>query len=223
LSESNKDIKTRLIKYAIRTLPTALAVRLTSFIAAKTKPAPVSDEERAIMARATRIDFGPNGSSNAWSWGAGPVVILVHGWGGRASQMAPLAASLAEQGFQAIALDVTGHGNSTSRQTRWDYFIRDISQLSRSVGGEIYAYIGHSAGGLTMMAARSLSGITAKRFVCVCSPSHPFPAIVGTCSKRQAHMPEPATISCSAMTRTTDMFPTKRATKYIGFVWAHNW
>jgi hypothetical protein len=47
LKASNKDITTRLFKYAIRSLPTALAVRLTSFIAAKTKPAPISDEERA--------------------------------------------------------------------------------------------------------------------------------------------------------------------------------
>jgi pimeloyl-ACP methyl ester carboxylesterase len=126
------------------------------------------------------------------SWGAGPAVILVHGWGGRASQMAPLAASLAEQGFQAIALDVTGHGTSKSRKTKWDYFIRDIAELSRSVGVEIYAYIGHSAGGLTTMAARSLKGITAGRFVCICSPSHPFPAIVGI--KRRLD-PPPAVIN----------------------------
>jgi hypothetical protein len=69
--ENNKGIKTRLVQYAIRSLPIALAVRLTCSIAAKTKPAPVSDEEQAIMARTTRIGFGPNGSSSAWSWGAG--------------------------------------------------------------------------------------------------------------------------------------------------------
>lgn len=102
MTENNKDIKERIIQYAIRSLPSALAVHLARSIAAKTKPAPVSDEEQALMARATRISFGPNGSSSAWSWGAGPAVILVHGWGGRASQMAPLAASLAEQGFQSI-------------------------------------------------------------------------------------------------------------------------
>jgi pimeloyl-ACP methyl ester carboxylesterase len=190
--ENNKDIKPRLIQCAIRSLPIASAVHLTRSIAAKTKPAPVSDEEQAIMAGATRIGFGPNGTSSAWSWGAGPPVILVHGWGGRASQMAPLAASLAEQGFRAIALDVTGHSTSKLRKTKWDYFIRDIAELSRSVGGEIYAYVGHSAGGLTTMAAHSLKGIPAERFVCTCSPSHPFPEIVGI--KRRL-VPPPAVIN----------------------------
>ncbi len=33
-----------------------------------------------------------------WTWGKGPTVLLVHGWSGRALDMAPLAERLADAG-----------------------------------------------------------------------------------------------------------------------------
>jgi pimeloyl-ACP methyl ester carboxylesterase len=91
--------------------------------------------------------------------------------------MAPLAAHVAGLGFRSVAIDVTGHGDSPGRHTRWDYFVRDIAAVSQSLGRDIHAYVGHSAGGLAMMAARGLKGIHARRYVCICAPSYPFPPI----------------------------------------------
>jgi hypothetical protein len=62
LKENNKDITTRLIQYTIRSLPIALAVRLTRFIAAKTKPAPISHEEWASLGGLKRYRFS-NGAA----------------------------------------------------------------------------------------------------------------------------------------------------------------
>lgn len=127
------------------------------------------------MAQASRMSYGEN--NVAWAWGAGPLVIFVHGWSGRAAQMAPLALHAANLGFRSVAIDVTGHGDSPKRHTRWDYFFSDIAALSQSLRGEVHAYVGHSAGALSMMAARTLKGIHARRYVCICAPSFPFPPI----------------------------------------------
>jgi len=97
--------------------------------------------------------------------------------------MATLAQQVARLGFRAVAFDVTGHGESPVRRATWGAFIRDVGTMAQFLTEQIYqdqaiyAYVGHSAGALSTMAARELSGIAAERFVCVSAPSHPFPMI----------------------------------------------
>ncbi|HYF71919.1 MAG TPA: alpha/beta fold hydrolase, partial [Nocardioides sp.] len=45
-------------------------------------------------------------------WGAGPVVYLVHGWGGRGSQLAPLVEPLVASGHRVVLFDGPAHGDS---------------------------------------------------------------------------------------------------------------
>jgi pimeloyl-ACP methyl ester carboxylesterase len=162
-------------KFVINVTPEAMANSIIRSLAAMTQRPPVSSFEQEAMAQASRMSYGEN--NVAWVWGEGPLVIFVHGWSGRAAQMAPLALHVANLGFRSVAIDVTGHGDSPQRHTRWGYFFRDIAALSQSFREEVYAYVGHSAGGLAMMAARNLRGIHARRYACVCAPSFPFPPI----------------------------------------------
>jgi pimeloyl-ACP methyl ester carboxylesterase len=45
-------------------------------------------------------------------WGEGPVVYLVHGWGGRGSQLAAFVAPLTSAGFRVVLFDAPAHGRS---------------------------------------------------------------------------------------------------------------
>ncbi len=45
-------------------------------------------------------------------WGAGPVVYLVHGWGGRGSQLASFVEPLLAGGFRVVMFDAPAHGDS---------------------------------------------------------------------------------------------------------------
>ena len=45
-------------------------------------------------------------------WGAGPVVYLVHGWGGRGSQLASFVDPLLAGGFRVVMFDAPAHGDS---------------------------------------------------------------------------------------------------------------
>lgn len=45
-------------------------------------------------------------------WGSGPVVYLVHGWGGHAAQLSPFVAPLVAAGYAVVAHDAPSHGHS---------------------------------------------------------------------------------------------------------------
>lgn len=167
----------KLIRQTLKLVPDSVGFALTAKLAAATQRPPLEAHERKAMAHAEEIRFGDDRANIAWAWGAGPPVVLVHGWNGRAAQMAPLAVRIAESGFRALALDVTGHGDSPGKQAHWRYFLKDIPALARTIDENVYAYVGHSAGALTMMAARHAGSISASRYVCICAPSHPFPPI----------------------------------------------
>jgi pimeloyl-ACP methyl ester carboxylesterase len=164
-------------KFVTKVVPDSTAVSIVRGLAAMTTRPASTTTQRAAMAKASKFHYGEDNKGVAWSWGEGPLVVFVHGWGGRAAQMAPLASHVSTLGFRSVALDITGHGESPKRHTRWSYFIDDISALSTTLQQEVYAYVGHSAGALSVMAARSLKGVRAKRFVCICAPSYPFPPI----------------------------------------------
>jgi len=165
----------KLAPHLLKILPDQLGYRLVLSLSGATQAVPLSEPERQAMASAKPLRYG--GQNTAWDWGAGPLVILVHGWGGRAAQMAPLAACLATRGYRCVAPDVAGHGDAKKPYTRWSYFLRDIEALTRSLGSEVFAFVGHSAGGLTMMAVRRKGRIASRRYVCICAPSYPFPPV----------------------------------------------
>lgn len=129
------------------------------------------------MARARPLSYGRGGRNTAWAWGEGPLVILVHGWNGRAAQLAPLAEAIAELGFRSVAIDVTGQGSSPGKRIDWAYFVDDVAALQQALAEDVHAYVGHSAGALTLMVGRSARGVNAGRYVSICAPSHPFPPI----------------------------------------------
>lgn len=166
----------QLAKFLIRVLPNKLALLIIRALA-KTQRAPITHDQEKALSQARKIHYGEGSQNVAWTWGTGPLIILVHGWNGRAAHLAPLAIQIAQAGFQTVAIEVTGHGSSPGNRTGWTHFIEDITALTRTLGQEVHAYVAHSAGGLTTMAARNLTGIHATRYVCICSPSYPFPPI----------------------------------------------
>ncbi len=50
-------------------------------------------------------------------WGEGPVVYLVHGWGGRGSQLASFVTPLTAAGYRAVLFDAPAHGDSAPGPT----------------------------------------------------------------------------------------------------------
>jgi pimeloyl-ACP methyl ester carboxylesterase len=86
--------------------------------------------------------------------GDGPTVMLVHGWGGSATDMLPAASAFATAGWRAIVFDMPGHGQSAGGQTSLVEFLRAMRLVAGALGHpEII--VAHSFGG-----AAAVFGIT---------------------------------------------------------------
>ncbi len=161
-------------RHVLNIVPDQLGFPLLRTLSARVDRSPLTEQERDAVQKAERLQLA---GRPAYRWGTGPTVLLVHGWAGRGGQMAPLGVKLASAGFQAVAFDVKGHGEACGRTTSWSTFLRDIDAVGKSLSEPIHACVGHSAGALSLMALRKGERISASRYVTICSPSHPFPAL----------------------------------------------
>lgn len=81
-----------------------------------------------------------------WTGGAGPRVLLAHGWDSHAAYWDPLARVLMAAGRQVVAFDMPAHGGATGRRTSVFGMARAIHAVARATG-PFAAIVGHSAGG----------------------------------------------------------------------------
>jgi len=104
--------------------------------------------EEGYLATAQRFTLAlPAGELAAWAWGGAdrPLVVLVHGWEGRGSQLGALAAPLTAAGFRVVCFDGPAHGESPGDETSVPQFAQVIAALPAQLG-PIHAVAGHSLG-----------------------------------------------------------------------------
>jgi len=91
---------------------------------------------------------------SATTFGDGPPAMLLHGWGGSANDMLPLAWAFARAGWRSVVFDMPGHGRSPQRESSLVEFLRAMQLVAGALGNpEII--VGHSFGG-----AAAVFGIT---------------------------------------------------------------
>ena len=133
-----------------RTAP-ALAARLLDRIWFTPPRARTGDAARRWLARARRLEVRAHGQAvRAWSWGKGPAVLLVHGWGGNAGQMQVLGEALQARGLRVIAFDAPGHGRSApsrpgGRQVDMVEFAHALRVVAAACG-PLLGVVAHSGG-----------------------------------------------------------------------------
>jgi pimeloyl-ACP methyl ester carboxylesterase len=160
---------------------------------------PLHEREALRKARRFHVPFGPR-ELTAWFWtgeadgkgAARPAVLLVHGWGGRAGQLAPLAEHLVREGFSAVGFDAPAHGQSAGRVTNLVEFADAIGAVVGTFG-PVLGTVGHSMGGAAAAIALG-RGIPLGRLVTIGSPSdllaqtHRFASAVGLPESARARM-----------------------------------
>lgn len=138
------------VPFPVRVIP-AMAAR------AWFTPPPLSERRRQVWEQALdgtesiTVDFDGK-SLSGFRHGEGPLVFLVHGWGGRAAQMGQLARAVVDQGFTVVAIDFPGHGTQ-----KWDK--SDVFQMSSALEhlatrfGEPQGVVAHSLGAMATVYA----------------------------------------------------------------------
>jgi pimeloyl-ACP methyl ester carboxylesterase len=107
----------------------------------------------------------------------GPIVYLLHGWGGWRGQFAPIGRGLAARGFRVVLVDAPNHGDSGPgtlgpKTTLLPDFSRALEAVICATG-PAYAVIGHSLGAATSALAL-LEGVRADKAVFIAPPSDPI-------------------------------------------------
>jgi pimeloyl-ACP methyl ester carboxylesterase len=128
----------------------------------------------------------------AWSWGAGPTVLLVHGWEGRGSQLGAFAEPLVRSGFRVVAFDGPGHGATEGRLSSLPEFADAVTRMAEEVG-PLHGVVAHSFG----VAATGWAmdrGLEVERLVFVAPPYdlqdyiHLFSTVVGLPERARPRM-----------------------------------
>src|SRR4051812_687471 len=77
----------------------------------------------------------------------GPVVLLVHGWGGHARQMLPLAEAVSQRGLRPVLVEMPAHGRSAGSASNLPQFARAIDYVAARLlqeGHTLRAVVAHS-------------------------------------------------------------------------------
>jgi pimeloyl-ACP methyl ester carboxylesterase len=129
--------------------------------------------ERLLLEAASKksVSFGSNGGHYIlYRWGRGPIVLIVHGWGGSAAQMTPLTKPLVAAGYQVVAFDALAHGASSGQQTDVLEMAAIVKDLALKLNS-IHAIIGHSLGATAAVLAIKEGVKTQKLIVCSAAAS----------------------------------------------------
>jgi len=136
---------------------------------------PMKDEvkpaEQTVLVRAEPFELQIGGNTIAcWSWGDGPTIMLLHGWGSRGSRMTAFVEPLTRAGFRVVTFDAPAHGDSTGNTTTGIYYSRALLKVAAHVG-ELFAVVAHSMGGWVASLAFNRE-LKADRAVFIASPDN---------------------------------------------------
>jgi pimeloyl-ACP methyl ester carboxylesterase len=119
-----------------------------------------------------------NGTIRGTTWGAGPTVYLIHGWGGASAQMLPFVTPLVSTGHRVVTFDALSHGASDPgelgpRRTTISEMARALTAVVKE-HGQPHAVIAHSIGcNATFFALRG--GLRPSRLVFFAPMTQPTP------------------------------------------------
>jgi pimeloyl-ACP methyl ester carboxylesterase len=125
------------------------------------------ERERKVLATGTRLAL--KCGYQATEWGAGPTVLLVHGWEGRGTQLGAFVQPLVAAGRRVVALDGPAHGDSPGRETNGVDFARALVAVERELGG-VEAVVAHSFGSAAAILAMDM-GMPVPRLAVIAGPA----------------------------------------------------
>ncbi len=112
-----------------------------------------------------------DGRIATWTFGEGPPIVTLHGWGGHAARLSVFYAPLLEAGFSVVAIDAPGHGESSGSFSSLPDFVGALETVVREVG-PVAGAIGHSAGAAAVALAIR-RGTPIPRAVLLAPPANP--------------------------------------------------
>jgi len=108
----------------------------------------------------------------AWRWGEGPAVLLVHGWEDDHHCFDAIIAALVKRGQAVVAFDLPAHGKSGGTQSTIPLAAQAVAGVAKALG-PVRAVAGHSLGGAAMTFAITEGWLDVERAVVIAAPTGP--------------------------------------------------
>lgn len=131
------------------------------------------------LAKAPSLDFlpgarrrlidSPSGALAVAEWGDGPAVLLLHGWDGKASDLAAFAPPLLAAGHKVMAVNLPAHGESAGERTSIPGSARAFVAAQDALG-PLHAVVAHSIGTAVTVEAVAL-GLPVQRLALISAPA----------------------------------------------------
>lgn len=104
-----------------------------------------------------------------YEWGdrRAAAVLLVHGWGGRASQFQCVVPRLVDRGLHVLAFDAPAHGRSQGNRTSLFDFAGAVGSLAAHFARPLAGLLGHSMGAASATIALWRGACAVRRMVLV--------------------------------------------------------
>ncbi len=112
----------------------------------------------------------PEGELALQRVGTGPLVLLLHGWEGQASDLAAFAGPLLDAGFGVLCMDLPAHGASAGARSSIPQAARALQALGIALG-PFHGAIAHSLGSPVLVEALH-AGMAVSRVVLIAAPAH---------------------------------------------------
>jgi pimeloyl-ACP methyl ester carboxylesterase len=130
----------------------------------------IPEKEKEIQAKSEQFTItAASGKIQCYSWGKGPVVLLLHGWAGRPTQFRKFIEVLSDEGFRVVGFDGPAHGNSEGKKTNILEFEEVLRKIYETVGTP-QAIIAHSFGGSAVLFS-AMKGLPVKKLINIASPT----------------------------------------------------
>ena len=130
----------------------------------------VPEKEKEIESKAEKFTITAAAKKiQCYSWGEGPVVMVMHGWAGRATQFRKFIPALNKEGFRVVGFDGPSHGQSEGTKTNIIEFEEAFKNLYAKVG-EPVAILAHSFGGGAVLYA-AVNGLRVPKLINIASPT----------------------------------------------------
>jgi alpha-beta hydrolase superfamily lysophospholipase len=128
----------------------ALAARFAARLFIRPRARRVSEQDAVFLATAAgRRLATPHGAVQIYEWpGAGPAVLVLHGWISYAGQLKAIIEGLRAHGLRVVAFDAPAHGRSGGRLADLASF-RDALAAVSSACAPAGAILAHSFGAIT--------------------------------------------------------------------------